>query len=86
MLLVLKAFNLYFLPLRVKLVLLLFSVISIISYCYLRNLKLSLALASLVVVLLWLLLGHHQGKVNIPVCYAGGDADGESIWIFRRTF
>lgn len=81
---ILKAFNRYFFPLRVKLALLLFTVIAIISYYFSRDLKLSLALAVLVVVLLWLLSGLPGGKVHIPVCYAEEDADNDSIWIIRR--
>ncbi len=82
--LILKALNRCFFPLRVKLVLLLFTVIAIISYYCSRDLELSLALASLVIVLLWLLSGLPGGRVHVPVRYAGEDADGDSIWIFWR--
>lgn len=80
----LKAFNRYFLPLRVKIVILLLAVISCTGYYYSRDLTLSLALGSLGVVLLWLFSGLVRGKTRIPVSYAGEDADGESIWISRR--
>lgn len=79
-----KAFNRYFLPLKVKIALFLFAVISCASYYYSRDLALSFALGSLGIVLLWLLSGLVRGKTRIPVSYAGEDADGESIWIFRR--
>lgn len=81
---ILRAFNKYLLPIKVKIALFFFVSLFGIYYYYSRDTQLSFLIALLGVVMVWFVRGLVAGKIHLPISYAGQDAKGNDIWIFRR--